>query len=407
MSGVFAQSDVSSPYSRFGFGTLNQNQANTFLQGMGGLGNAVYGGSMLNKANPASYAAMDTLTFLFDAGFYIKTATYRTNNLTEKGANASFDYASLGFGITKWWKTGLGIVPFSNKEYTALISSTTPVSYEQGFLGDGGINELYWSNGFKATKDLFLGFTGSFLFGTIYDETTIYFPDSTYMTPGRSTTSTHVKNFKFDLGAIYTVRLKDNSALVFGLTYNIPMNFKCDRSVFIRSITSYTTTTEIPIDTLKYEKDGSTKVSYPQGFGVGVTYVKDRLMLGVDFNWDNWKGFTVNGVNDSLQNSWNIIVGGCYKPKSTSVSKYFTKMTYRIGVRYDQTYLRIYDTSINRFGVTLGVSLPIPRSLSAFNLAFEFGRMGTTRNNLVKENYFNITIGMSIHDTWFVKRKYR
>lgn len=407
MGGVFAQSDISSPYSRFGLGVINQNQTSTFMQGMGGLSNAVYGGSILNKSNPASYAAMDTLTFLFDAGFYIKTVTYRTNQLSEKGANSSFDYANLGFGLTKWWKTGIGIVPYSNKDYTALISSIDPVSFEQGFEGGGGVNELYWANGFKATKNLFLGFTGSFLFGTISDETTIYFPDSTYMTAGRSTICTHLKNFKFDLGAIYTVNLKNSASLVIGLTYNLPGKFKCDRNVFIRSITSYTTATELPIDTLKYVNDEDVNLDYPQGFGLGVTYKKGGLTLGADFNWDNWKGFTMNGVNDSLQNSWNVIVGGSYKPKSTSVSRYFTKMTYRFGLHYDQTYFRIYDTSIDKFGVTFGFSLPIPRSLSAFNFAFEIGKMGTTRNELVKESYFNIAIGISIHDTWFVKRKYR
>jgi len=407
IGGVFAQSDISSPYSRFGLGIINNNQTNTVMQGMGGLSNAVYGGSLLNNSNPASYAAMDTLSFLFDAGFYLKNATYRTNKLTEKGANASFDYASLGFGITRWWKTGLGIVPFSNKDYMSIISGYNPVSYKQDFEGSGGINEAYWANGFKVTKDLYLGFTGSFLFGTIYDETTIYFPDSTYMTAGRSTVSTHLRNFKFDLGAIYTFKLKNKASLVLGLKYALPMNFNCDREVFVRSITSYSTTTEIPIDTLKYETDGNVKIKYPQGFGVGLTYKKERLMLGVDFNWDNWKGFTMNGVNDSLQNSWNIVIGGSYKPKSTSVSKYYTRMTYRFGFHYDQTYLRIYDTSIDKFGFTFGLGMPMPKSLSSFNLAFEIGKMGTTNNNLVKETYFNISVGISIHDIWFVKRKYK
>lgn len=404
--GVFAQADVSSPYSRFGLGVISQGGSSTLQQGMGGLGNAIYGGSMLNKTNPASYAAMDTLTFLFDAGFYMKKVTYRTDRLTEKGSNSSFDYASVGFGLTNWWKTGLGIVPATNKDYDALIGDVNPVSYKQSFEGGGGINELYWANGFKVTDRLFLGVTGSFLFGSISDETTIYFPDSTLMTAGRSTMTTHVRNFKFDLGAIYTAKLRGNASLIFGLTYHMPSDMKCNRDLFIRSITSYSTTTELPIDTLKYEKNGDTKLKYPQGFGVGVTYKKERFMLGIDFNWDNWKGFSMNGINDSLQNSWNIAAGGSYKPKSTSISRYYTKITYRFGIHYDQTYFRIYDTSINRFGVTAGLNLPMPRSRSSFNIAFEVGKMGTTDNGLVSQTYFNVSIGMSIHDTWFVKRKY-
>jgi len=408
MDGVFAQSDIGSPYSRFGLGTLNQRSSNTVLEAMGGVGYAMCGGSMLNIANPASYAAIDTLTFLFDAGFYIKTATFRTTNLSEKGANASFDYANFGFGITKWWKTGLGIVPFSNKEYESIISYYDPAYYQQDFLGSGGLNEAYWANGFRVTNDFYLGFTGKFMFGTIYDQTTLYFPDSTYMTHGRQTISTRVNDFKFDLGAMYTIKMKGNSSLTIGATYTLPINFNVDRTVFIRTIESYTSTTESAIDTIKYIPNQKVKVKYPQGIGFGLTYrAGERLMISADIRWDNWKAYSINGANDSLQNSWRIAVGGCYKPKSSTVSGYMTKVTYRAGFHYDQTYLNIYGQSINKFGLSVGLGLPMPRSLSAFNVAFEVGRMGTTDKALVKETYFNISVGVSIHDVWFMKRKYR
>ena len=115
----------------------------------------------------------------------------------------------------------------------------------------------------------------------------------------------------------------------------------------------------------------------------------------------------MNGVNDSLQNAWNIAIGGSYKPASTSISSYFKKITYRAGFHYDQTYYNVYGTSINKYGVTLGLGLPVQRSLTTFNVAVEFGALGTTNNNLVKESYFNISISMSIYDRWFIKKKYK
>ena len=57
--------------------------------------------------------------------------------------------------------------------------------------------------------------------------------------------------------------------------------------------------------------------------------------------------------------------------------------------------------------MSLGLGLPVPRSLTSFNVAVEFGSMGTIKNELVKENYFNISISMSIHDRWFVKKRYQ
>lgn len=408
MGGVFAQSDISSPYSRFGLGAVKQSNTSTVQQGMAGIGNALFGGSMLNTANPAAYAAIDSLSFLFDAGFYIKNVTYHTNNTSEQGSNASFDHANLGFFLTKWWKTGFGITPYSTKEYESTITGNAPVSYAEKFIGEGGLNQVYWANGFNIANKLYLGVNSSYLFGTIADETTIYFPDSAYMTHGRRTTSTRISNFKFDFGAIYTIKLKNNSTLSIGATYSLPMNFNSKRNVYVRSIKSYSTANETSIDTLVYRMGEKVAIKYPQGFGIGVTYKKgDRIMVGMDFNWDNWKNFSFAGSNDSLQNSWNIAIGGSYKPKATSVSNYLRRMTYRAGLHYDQTYLKIFDKSINRFGVTFGLGLPMPRSLSSFNVAFEIGRMGTTENGLIKETYFNISMGISLHEVWFVKRKYR
>jgi len=56
--------------------------------------------------------------------------------------------------------------------------------------------------------------------------------------------------------------------------------------------------------------------------------------------------------------------------------------------------------------VTFGLGLPITGSLSNVNLGFEFGKKGTTSNSLVQENYFNINIGVSLNDKWFVRSKF-
>jgi hypothetical protein len=37
----------------------------------------------------------------------------------------------------------------------------------------------------------------------------------------------------------------------------------------------------------------------------------------------------------------------------------------------------------------------------------DFGRRGTTDNNLIQENFFDISLGVSIQENWFQKRKYR
>jgi hypothetical protein len=43
---------------------------------------------------------------------------------------------------------------------------------------------------------------------------------------------------------------------------------------------------------------------------------------------------------------------------------------------------------------------------SNININFEYGKRGTTYYNLVEENYFNISVGLSLSDKWFIKRKF-
>ena len=65
--------------------------------------------------------------------------------------------------------------------------------------------------------------------------------------------------------------------------------------------------------------------------------------------------------------------------------------------------MKINNESINEFGISFGVGLPINKELSNINLGFEFGKRGTTNNGLVQENYINFRLSLSLNDKWFKK----
>lgn len=408
-TGVFAQNEISSPYSRFGLGSMNTKKSNTALQGMGGLANALDGKRMLNNSNPAAYAEVDSLTFLLDAGFYMRYSTFRTANNTEKGSDASFDYFDIGFGITKWWKTGLGLTPQSSRDYISTSSYDWMYPYTVDYEGYGGLNKIYWANGFKVLKNLSLGVRMDYLWGNITDQTTLYFPHHSQFLNERSTNRLRVSEVVFTLGLIYKHDFKNDYQLSVGLTYGIPAKWKGHRDIFIRTMfKGYGVNNESPYDTIAYSTYQRVNIDYPQSFGAGVALKKgDRWLIGIDFNWGNWEQFRMNGISDSLQNCWTIVVGGSYTPESTSVSNYMKKITYRAGFHYDQSVFNIYGESINKYGVTFGFGMPVLRSQTILNFAFEFGKMGTTQKNLIEDTYFNISFGVSIHDRWFVKRRYK
>ncbi len=409
VGGVFAQADIASPYSRFGLGTMGSNRSNSIMQAMGGISNAMEGKYLLNSSNPASYAYIDSLTFVFDAGFFMKYVTYKTATDSEKGSNASLDYFDLGFSVTKWLKMGLGISPYSNRAYTSTENFDFMYPYNIDYTGAGGLNRLYWASGFKIYKGLALGFKLNYIFGNLIDETTLYFPDNIYFHNERRHYNLEFSDLTFDFGLIYKHQFKNDYSVTIGATYGLPANMNAHRNTFIfTTFKGYGSSTATPIDTIVYKKSEKVSVKYPQSVGGGITVQKgERWLLGIDFNWGNWEKFSMNQVSDSLQNSWNIAIGGSFTPTNTSVSSYFRKITYRAGLHYDQTNLNIYGTSINKYGVTFGFGLPITRAMTSVNVAFEYGKMGTTTNHLIQESYFNISFGISLHDKWFVKRRYK
>ena len=82
---VFAQEAIqtNSPYSRYGFGTLT-DQSGSNSKAMGGIGYALRNGFHVNPANPASYSAVDSLTFIFDLGMTLQNANFTENNITDR-----------------------------------------------------------------------------------------------------------------------------------------------------------------------------------------------------------------------------------------------------------------------------------------------------------------------------------
>ena len=98
-----------------------------------------------------------------------------------------------------------------------------------------------------------------------------------------------------------------------------------------------------------------------------------------------------------------LLLGGYFVPKYDSFNNYLSRIIYRGGFRYENTGLVLNNKSINDYAFTFGLGLPV--GLSKINLGVEFGKKGTTANGLIEENYVNVTVGLSLSDIWFIKRK--
>ena len=165
----------------------------------------------------------------------------------------------------------------------------------------------------------------------------------------------------------------------------------------------------IPIDYLDTQYT-NTILKLPSKFSIGAGVGENKKwLLGTEVTFQGLSSFTPRvstTSNVKYENAVKYTLGGYYIPNYNSFTSYFKKITYRAGLRYENTGLVINNIAINDYALTGGLGMPVGGAFSNVNLGFELGRRGTTTANLIEENYANIIISLSLNDKWFNKRKY-
>ena len=109
--------------------------------------------------------------------------------------------------------------------------------------------------------------------------------------------------------------------------------------------------------------------------------------------------------NTKFDNRWKIATGVQYTPKARG--NYLQRITYRIGGFYNHDYVLVNGNNLCDYGLTAGFGLPAPKSKTVINLGFEWRRREASPNTLIKEDYFNITLGINFNEMWFWRNKIR
>ena len=102
----------------------------------------------------------------------------------------------------------------------------------------------------------------------------------------------------------------------------------------------------------------------------------------------------------------NRIVGRssvCKEFKMQTVLLLPLKLSTEADFHFKNSSLYIENESINEFGISFGVGLPVGSFFSNASLGMELGKRGTTNSNLIQENFINFQISLSLNDRWFQK----
>lgn len=397
-----AQNNTNSPYSRYGYGILDDN---SFGMGraMGGIGYGLRSSRQINVMNPASYSAMDSLTFLFDFGVNFQTTWMKEGSLKETNMNGNLEYLAMQFPLGKHLAASIGLLPFSYVGYSFGGSINNKNSGTIGTdtkIGSGGINQAYLGLSAELFKGFSIGVNVGYLFGDITNANYII-PTEISSFNGLFERKTHVSDYQIQAGLQYTQKLSEKSKMIFGVVYS-PRKALLGKTYSIT--TPYSSLAEETSTSI--EKNTRKDYALPNTYGGGFTYVWDnRLTVGGDFTYQDWASVRYDGVKDSLNNRFKIAIGGEYLPSLTEKS-YFKRMRYRIGAFYNQSYLKIGSNTLQEMGVSCGVGLPIKNDKSIINIAVEYVNKQTQPKVLITENYLRLSVSLTFNEFWFFKRKF-
>jgi hypothetical protein len=421
----YAQEGTASPYSFYGIGSL-KFKGTVENRSMGGIN--VYSDSIhINLGNPASYASKNLAVYndesrpvKFAIGGGHSNAKLKSETATDEVNSTTLDYLAMSFPMGKFG-LGLGIIPYTSVGYQLETLNDEGELYNK-FNGQGGVNKGYASLGYMVNNKLSLGVDFGFNFGNIVNHTIEY----VYTNEGdlaqyqtREDNNSDLTGVTLNFGAIYKTVLSNGFELTTSLTFKPKSNLTSKNSRTYNTITINSSDgTEFVVNSIEANLEAQglkqTELALPSKFSLGAGLGQpNRWFVGAEYTLLGTSQFK-NVLYDSsdeagnvkYKNSSTIAVGGFYIPDYNSFSSYLKRMVYRAGVRFEGTGLNINDEDINEFGISFGVGLPMGNAFSNANFGFEVGKKGTTKQNLIQENFINFQLSLSFNDRWFQKRKF-
>ena len=398
---AFSQESTSSPYSFYGIGE-SRFKGTVENRSMGGM--SIFRDSLhLNIQNPASLSRLALTTFTVGASTNSSIlATANTDNVTKR---TSIDYLAVGLPLGKFG-VSFGLLPFTAVGYKIAVNNPSADIGLKKYEGQGGIHRVFLAAGFNLNKNFNVGATIESNFGKVTTNS-VQFPNIIQFGT-KEFNNSNVSGISTNFGLMYKSMLKTKIQYSAGLTFapQSTLTYTNQRTI---STEQFSLINQLTIDS----KDviiADSQVKLPSNLSIGFGLGENRKwQVGSEIVYHSKSDFG-NRYNDitnvSFEAATQFKIGGFYIPKYNSFTSYFKRVTYRAGFNYQNTGLIINQKSIKEQNLSLGLGLPLGGAFSNINIGYEFGRRGTRLAGLVLESYTNLTIGLSLNDRWFVKRRF-
>jgi hypothetical protein len=385
-----------SPYSIFGIGDLKYNTSLRSLgmgvQGVGLLGNYI------NNMNPAANIFLDYTRFSFAVDYGFLKSANATSELKNSDGNVTGMNIGIPFSKTNGWVMNLGINPISIVNYKISQSGTQAgENYTKVYSGKGSISSLSLGMTYIGFKCIGLGAEYNYAFGNLKNQSSLNFSNPLI-------TSSYVRNENdlrgsyFKAGGVFFLNNLTKSKNLKDLTFGAFYHSKIDLTSNIDAVYS----TSIGLDTIRFTQ-GTFEIPSMMGFGVSNRF-DNRYVIAADVLIQNWENFREFGISDpTYGTSMKYGLGFEMQPPDKADKTMWENLTYRFGVYYEKEYYNVNGQDIMKYGVSAGLGIPIS-DYNSIDVALNYSIRGKTDNGLVKDELFNVAVGLNFGELWFLRR---
>lgn len=389
---VAGQNMTSSPFSRYAYGDLNENVP-TGYRAMGGIGIGMRNNKSINSSQPASYTSCDSLTFMFDLAASASWSHYADAGGVKNKANGNLEYVTMQFPIwNKWIAMSVGLQPYSSVGYSiSLADSTTGGAYHYtaDYTGEGNISQVYGGLSFNICNWFALGANIYYMWGDLNRMRTLSFTE-TGLNPTIQSEILSISSMRMRYGAQLFHTWGDHTVNIGAVFEN---KMKLNSELYL--IETQT------LDSIYIYQDGW---QVPLVYGVGASYTwANRLTIGFDYEHQQMASALYNGEPGSangLQNRNRFAAGVEYRHNPYG-RKYVDRMLWRAGLSVQDEYLA--SIGAKRITASIGVGFPLMTIGTVINTTVEYTHRGSTPG--LEDNGLRLTIGASVAENWFFKRK--
>lgn len=398
-----------SPYSVIGIGDIETGSLDRSA-GMANTGVSLSSFRFMYHSNPASYVKLQDKFFAFEMTGRFKAVNYVGKPIASTtGTSTDLQVAKLAVAakVKPWWGASIGLLPYSASNYSFLTTKGVvgDLQYNMGayYKGSGGLNKAYFANSFQLNKNLAVGVEAGYIFGSMQQVETLDASELTGSTIS-TTSDRYMRNALFKGGLQYNGKISDKLKVALGATASNKTRLNTTNYVTVVNGSS----------TVVSDKDlGDASFYLPVSYTVGGSINYNRkFTVAADYQRQNWNDLNYTGLSYRLVNSDRYSIGFEYSAQqslpgynNTPSGLFFEKYFLQAGFFYGNSYLRMYNEQLQNFGGTIGLGMNSKKSNLSYQLSVELGSYGTTKSNLIKQNYSTVNFTVMYRDFWFTKMK--